>query len=285
VLVDERTGQDPIEGLSTWDGFFDKPRDAVPWLVPGVLRKQDVMMLLAGEGGGKTWLTRQFCMCISAGIHPFRPDRYIAPRNTLHIDLENPDDLVAEEGHAIRTQVKQLGGWQPDNAHIWHRPQGLNLRERKHALLLERAIAETEAEVVTLGSLYKSFSRRGDSWDQAAEEVREVFDRIRARYGCAFILEHHMPKGDGGASYDRPQSPFGSQQWIGWCSMGYIINRVGDNMYRLDTFRGSRGKREIPLGLVRGDVLPWSPVWDRDELKYGMWPELQKKLERGEQHR
>lgn len=279
LLVDERTGTDSIEGFSTWDQFFDKPRGAAGsnWLIPGLIRRQDVMMLLAGEGGGKTYFTRQFVMTASAGMHPFRPSRFQRPLNTLHIDLENPDDLIAEEGHGIVSQVKALGAWKPEHAFIWHRPQGLNLRDRKDAMLLERAVAESDAELVTLGSLYKAFSRRGDSWDQAAEETREVFDRIRARYGCAFIIEHHMPKGDGGASYDRPQSPFGSQQWIGWASMGFIINRVGDNMYRLDTFRGTRGEREFPVGLTRGGELPWSPVWDLEELKYGMWPELKDK--------
>ncbi len=281
VLVDERSGLEPVHGLERWDDFLDRERTLEHrWIIPGLLRRQDVFMLLAGEGGGKTWFTRQFCMCISAGIHPFHPDTFIAPRTTLHIDLENPEDLVAEEGHTLRTQVKQLGGWRPDNAHIWHKPGGLDLRERKDAMLLERAIAETGAEVVSLGSLYKSFKRRGDSWDQAAEECRDVFDKIRERYGVAFILEHHMPKGDGGASFDRPQSPYGSQQWIGWCSLGRIINRVGDNMYRFDNFRGDRGERRMPLGLIRGGQLPWTPVWDREELLYGMWEEVRKHEEK-----
>lgn len=283
VLVDERTGSTPVPGLGSYDEFIDRPRDHIPPIVPGLLRRQDVMMVLAGEGGGKSTLTRQFCMCIASGTHPWFPDRVIQPRVTLHIDLENAEDLIAEESYELREKVRRYG-WRGQNMHIWHRPQGLNLRDRKDAMLFERAVAETGAEVVTLGSLYKAFSRRGDSWDTAAEETREVFDRIRARYGCAFIIEHHMPKGDGGASYDRPQTAFGSQVWTAWASMGYIINRVGDNMWRLDRFRGERGVREMPLGLTRGGELAWSPIWDRDELQYGMWEELQAKQRKPRQY-
>lgn len=276
MVVDERGADAPIEGLYTWDEFIDKPRPADSWLIPGVLMKQDVMMVLGGEGGGKSWLTRQICMAIAAGINPFRPDRFVTPRKTLLCDLENAEGMVAKEARTMQAAVTHAGHWGAETAHIWHYPAGMNLRKRSDALMLERVIAETGAEVVGLGSLYNAHSRGRDDWETAAEEVKEVFNRLRARYNVAFVLEHHQPKASGG-SRDRPDSPFGSSVWMKWPSVGRIIRPVGDNMYAFEHFRGDRGVRDLPVALCRGGELPWTSVWDRDEMEFGMWDELKPK--------
>lgn len=261
VLIDE-TVDGPVEGLSTWNAFLNQPDRVEDWIVPGLIERQDVVMLLASPGAGKSWLSRQMCLCVAAGVHPFKPGERIDPQRTLLIDLENPPTMVRRQSRGPAFQVSRLGDHGGDRGHVWMRPEGLNLRTREDALLLERVIGETQPALVALGSLYKAFSRGRDDWDTAADEVRAVFDRMRSRYRCAFWLEHHMPKGS------EHKNPFGSSVWERWPGFGRVIDRKGDNMWALaKTFRGDRDVREFPAGLCRGGELPWSPIWDPDEVE------------------
>lgn len=274
LLVDEPMHDAKIEGLSSWSEFWAQPDDPQDWIVPNLVERQDVFLLLGSEGGGKSYMTRQWCLAIAAGVHPFRPEQRIEPRRTLLVDLENAESMVRRQSRPVGSQVSRLGEWNDDLAHIWRKPDGLNLRKRADAQLLERVVAETRPVFVGLGSLYKAFKRGRDDWDTAAAEAIEVLDRIRYRYRCAFFLEHHMPKGDG---KERPQTPFGSSEWMRWASHGRVLARIGENAYSLDpSFRGDRDPRDIPVGLCRGGDLPWTPIWDPEELAYLSFPDTKK---------
>lgn len=274
LLADEQAFDAPVAGVSTVGHFLVGADDPLDWIIPSTLERQDVMLLLSTEGGGKSWLCRQICLAVAGGLNPFRPGTFQIPQRTLLVDLENAPSMLRRETRPLLAQINALtGGGLAGESQVWTRPAGLNLRERKDALLLERVIAESGAALVGLGSLYKAFKRGGDDWDTAAGEVRDVLDKIRARHNCAFILEHHMPKGSGA---ERPQTAYGSSEWTRWASVGRIIRKVGDNMYELNQFRGDRGTRDLPRALARGGELPWSSVWNEEELEYGRWPETKR---------
>jgi hypothetical protein len=56
--------------------------------------------------------------------------------------------------------------------------------------------------------------------------------------------------------------------WERWPSYGRVISRIGGEFYDFAVFRGDReAGREFPAGLQRGGKLPWSPIWDREELE------------------
>lgn len=270
LLVDEADYEGPVPGLSTWDAFLNEPDRPSDWLVEDLIEVADVMMFLAGEGAGKSWLTRQLMLCIAAGVHPFYPNRRIAPKRTLLVDLENAPNSLRRQSRHMNTQILRLAGREPDPdmRHVWRKEDGLNLRQPEQAKLLERVISETRPQVVGFGSLYKAYQRGTSDWDTAASEVREVLDRLRRRYGIAFILEHHMPKGD---RHGRPQTPLGSSEWMRWVTHGRILTKIGSNAWELlqtETFRLDRDPRDIPPGLHRGGVLPWSPIWDPADLEF-----------------
>lgn len=262
LLVDETAADGPVDGLFSWDEFLNQPDREEDWIVPGLLERQDVVMVLAKPGAGKSWLSRQMALCVAAGVHPFHADKRIEAQRTLLVDLENPPTMVRRQSRPLATSVARLGDWDPDRAHIWGLPGGLNIRKHADAQLLERVIADTRPALVCLGSLYNAFERGRDDWDTAAEETKAVFNRLRARYRCAFWIEHHMPKGA------ESKNPFGSSVWERWPGFGRVIDRRGDNVYELaKTFRGDRDVREFPAGLHRGGELPWSPIWDADEVE------------------
>lgn len=270
VLVDEHTGEAPIQGLMHWSEAWNRfPSESVGWLIPDLLVAEDVWMLLGGEGGGKSWLARQFALCLAAGVHPLHPGKRIAPLRTVLVDGENSPAMVAYESRVIGHQVARLGEFNDELAYLVHRQAGMNLREKKAARELERIVAQTEAQVLILGPLYKMFKRGKDDWEHAAEDVQGVIDRIRERYGCAVIIEHHMAKAS--SSGERRPDPYGSSTWMRWPSLGHTVTRVGPNAWELVEFRGNRLAREMPAGLSRNGPLPWMPIWTSGELDSLRW--------------
>lgn len=266
VLADERASAEPVTDLHTWQEFIRRPQRPENWIVPGLIARQDVQMLLGGEGSGKSFVSRQAAMCVAAGIHPFRWSEQITPRRTLNVDLEVADTTLQEEGGDLFHKVRRVApGWDGDGAYVWHHPEGLNLRQARDATELERRIADCRPDFVTLGSLYNAYLPGGDSAEQVAGELRALFNQLRIRYGFALVLEHHMPQTD--QAGNRPNRPYGSVQWAGWVTHGKVLKYVNDTTYEIGKFRNDRGARDWPVGIYRGGRLPVSPIWDQGELE------------------
>lgn len=255
-----------MRGLYTFADILARPDDTADWIVPGLLDRQDAMMFIAPEGLGKSWLLRQFALCTAAGLHPFRFPARMPAKRALLIDAENSENTLFRSLRSMKIQMGRLADWDGENFKLLAKPEGFDLRDWSEARKVEQVIHEFEPELVCIGPLYKLANRGRDSWDSAAAEVRAVFDRWRGKYGCAFALEHHMPKGDG---KERPETPFGGSEWMRWVTHGRRMSELEGGYYELSNFRGGdREYREIPAGLRRGGELPWTPVWDSEELDY-----------------
>lgn len=268
IMLEERDFNAPIEGLRTWDEFLAMPDRAHDWLCPDLFERQDIWMILATEGGGKSWFSRQMCLALARGVHPFRPrEVQFPPVPTLLIDLENSESMLRRQSRVVNTAVVRLGNQPSAPAWVWQNHAGLDVRKRRDAMMLERAVRDSGARFVALGSLYNAFRKGSDDWETAAEEVVDVFNRIRDRYGVTWLVEHHMPKATS-ALAERSATPYGSSVWARWATMGRVIKQRADNVYQLeDSFRNDRDPRiGMPVGLTRGGDLPWSPIWSRDDL-------------------
>jgi hypothetical protein len=84
-------------------GVLRPPAEADDSVVPGLLDRQEVVMILAAPGVGKSWLSRQVALTVAAGTHPFHAGRRIPPMRTLLIDLENPESTVQRQTWRART--------------------------------------------------------------------------------------------------------------------------------------------------------------------------------------
>jgi hypothetical protein len=184
---------------------------------------------------------------------------------TLLVDLENSPDQVAEEAEPMLTGVRRMG--QTDGrGMVWMHPEGLNLRKRSDAILLERVVAQTEPDVLCMGSLYNAYRRGRDDWDTAAEDVQSVLKQLRSRYSLALWLEHHMPRKEGSG---HTGTPYGGTMWERWPTHGRWLRKSDTPrpVYLFEpTFRGDRGERDLPLAFYRGGDLPLTAVWDELEL-------------------
>jgi replicative DNA helicase len=269
VLVDDPTDPTaPIPGLSTFADFVREPSPAHSWVIPGILERADRVMIVAGEGVGKSVLARQVCTLLAAGRHPFAPTAVIPPRRTLLIDLENPPDLVRRGLRGIVGQVWDDGLDVDDRAWRWNRPAGLDLRSAADRALVGRVIEKTRPDLVAIGPLYKaSHAKPGDTYEVAAAETAAAIDQLRERYGCAFWIEHHVPKGDGSAG--RRTDPVGSSYWMRWPEFGLVLKRAKDaeaTVYALERFRGDRDVRCWPDQLLKNaGRWPWTADYDPEQ--------------------
>lgn len=252
-----------IRDLWTVDAFMDQPATSDPWVIPGLFRAGWRAMLIAVEGAGKSWLSRQIAMAAAAGVHPlcFTP---IPPVTTLIVDLENPAGQITKAARRIRDAAKAQGQYDPDRCFLWHRPGGIDLRKRSDRAQLEGAIAQCRPQFVTLGPLYKAYrSSAQEGHELPAGEVQAVLDDLRTRYGFALLLEHHAPKAQGSV---RELLPYGSSLWLRWPELGLKLLEKKDTKgteMTVGRWRADRMENAWPSSISRGTVWPWAGTWDR----------------------
>ena len=238
--------------------------EAAPWVIPGLVRQDWRVVVVAGEGVGKSTLLRQLGLCAAQGIHPLRFSP-IEPVRVLIVDAENSMAAIAETGARLDDQARAVTtrSYDPERAKVWCRPGGLDLRNPRVRGAFVRELRHQRPQLVCAGPLYKLGRRRDhESYEDAAEAVQQVFDDLRTRFGFGFVLEHHAPKGEAGAR--RDMAPFGSQRWLAWpeIGLGLYAERDGSGL-RVQRFRGDRMASSWPDRLVRDDAWPFCGVWER----------------------
>jgi hypothetical protein len=249
---------EPTKDLYPLDDFIDAPEHVdPPWVVPGLLKRGWRIVVVAGEGVGKSVLWRQFAVLAAQGVHPLA--FYLCdPVRTLLVDLENPADAITKSCRSLREALNP-DMYEPGRAWIWHRPQGIDLRTRATRAEFEANLAACRPDLVCLGPLYKAYSRKGSETDEdATRDVQEMLDDLRTRYEFALLLEHHAPQDTGG---HRNLRPYGSSLWLRWPELGIAMRREDPSSERrdveLERWRGDRMSNEWPKRLVQGGQWPW----------------------------
>jgi replicative DNA helicase len=222
-------------------------------------------MIVAAEGAGKSVATRQLAICAAQGVHPFRFST-MPPVRTLIVDLENPDDAIAQTCKPITARAKLAAqDYEPGRAWLWRQPGGVDLRTRVGRGRLEAVVAATQPDLVCLGPVYKAYrSSAKESDELAAGEVQGVLDDLRTRYRFAVVLEHHAPKAQGGY---RDLLPYGSSLWLRWPELGvkFTQDQNDKRSVKVGRFRQDRVEASWPDRLDRGGLWPWTGFWHNAE--------------------
>lgn len=251
------------DDLWSIDDFLDRPDvDRAGWVIPGLLRTDWRVVIVAPEGVGKSQLYRQIAMCAGQGVHPLNFNE-IPPVVSLLVDFENPDDAVIEGCTPIRTQLLRTVDYTEHRAHLWHRPGGVNLRTRAGRADFEAVLAHVQPDLVCLGPLYKAYRRAPNENDEAASDhVQGILDELRTRYRFALLLEHHAPKKQAGV---RDIEPYGSSYWLRWpeIGLGLIPEDDQNSELRVKRWRGDRLPNSWPDSLHRSKPWPWAGRWAR----------------------
>lgn len=272
LLIVSNMGSQPEhvdEGrLVNWDEFASEiVDDSYDWLIPGLLEKKERVIVVAAEGVGKTMLARQVAICSALGVQPFSFQRMPQVR-TLTVDLENPERIIRRSSTSIVGAAKSMGFEKKMDAHLFIKPDGLDLLSARDRMLLESKIEEVEPQLLVMGPLYKSFVDPGTRTSEAiAIEVAKYLDSLRNIYGIALWLEHHAPLGNTMAT--RDMRPFGSAVWSRWPEFGLALQPdptyTDEYCYKVGHFRGARDVRHWPSVVKRGrkfpfEVVEWAPT-------------------------
>lgn len=239
---------------------------SAPWVIPGLFRLNWRVILVGLEGHGKSVLSRMIGICASQGIQPFTM-RPIKPIPVLVIDLENPDDAVAETGERMIRQAKisANGTYDPERIKYHQRLDGIDLRTRRDRAEIENEIAIHRPKLVILGPAYLMTPKHVYGGHQENDEdstmpVLRILNELRFRYGFALLIEHHPPN-------SREMRPMGSVRWRSWPEMGIsmVPAKNSRTTFELERFRGDRLTNSWPDTVSMSQVWPWDAAW-----KHGM---------------
>jgi len=256
--ADEDTGR-----LYNWQKFLEDYKDrGYEWIIPGLLEKQERVIVVAAEGVGKTMLARQVAICSAAGVHPFT-FQSMEPITTLMIDLENPERIIQRTSNNIMREALRMSKTKKIDAHLYIQPAGLDLTSAKDRALIERLCEQIKPQLIVMGPLYKAYVDNGNKTSEAlAVEVAKFLDRIRDVYGCALWLEHHAPLGSTAST--RELRPFGSSVWSRWPEFGISLTpdpvALDGYVYQVNHFRGARDNRAWPIRMKRAVRFPFETL-------------------------
>lgn len=243
--------------------FLEGEDDPEDWVIPGLLAREDRLILTGAEGLGKMMLLRQIAVMAAAGLDPFNA-RPVPPMTVLLIDLENPAQVMRSTMRSIVTQARVLGRHDlTDHLFVERRPEGLNLAEPANVAWLMKRVNLCNPDILIIGPVYKLMNDNPND-EAVARQCTVALDLVRTHGKCALLLEAHAGHGNN-AMTDRPVRPVGSSLWMRWPEFGmglrYAKTDDAQEFRRVDlvNWRGARGERNWPTQLMAGTDWPFVP--------------------------
>jgi replicative DNA helicase len=237
-----------------------EPDDEPDWLIPGLLERQDRLIITGDEGLGKSHLLRQFAICASAGLHPWDAAIKFDPIKTAIFDCENTERQVRRMARGMVGFAARYGRNDVADRVNVRCSARLDITRDKDLALIHRELDAQQPDLVVIGPLYRLVPRAIQTDDDAAP-VLAALDTIRDR-GIALLIEAHSGHaiGKGG---NRDMRPRGSSALLGWPEFGYGLRDIGTQGKRFCEFiawRGNRSERDWPRALKRADDgVRWIP--------------------------
>lgn len=229
--------------------------DEYDWLIPGLLERQDRLILTGGEGAGKSTLVRQIAIMSAAGIHPTTFNR-IPPIRVLVVDAENSEKQWRRNARPLTAKARENGSADPAETLHVACIRRVDITTEKDLGSIHRLVDEHQPDLLVIGPLYRLIPRAINSDDDAAPMLAAL-DTLRAR-GLALVMEAHAGHATtrGG---DRDLRPRGSSALMGWpeFGMGIALDQTEVDLAHLVRWRGDRDEREWPNDLRRGGYWPW----------------------------
>jgi replicative DNA helicase len=231
--------------------------DAYDWLIPGLLERQDRLIVTGPEGFGKTTFIRQIAILAAAGINPMTFDR-IKPIRVLVVDAENTERQWRRAVRGMSEMAASLGSADPRKTIHVSAGKRIDLTKGSHLSEIHQLVDIHKPDMLMIGPLYKLVPRAIQTDDDATPLI-VALDSLRER-GLCLIMEAHAGKSvsDGG---ERDLRPRGSAALLGWPEFGFGLRPMGSdpNMVTLSRWRGDRDERSWPKKLRRGGRWPWIP--------------------------
>jgi len=255
VSDDDTWTLDEIMGLEI------KPED---YTLPGMLKRNERLVLTGSEGGGKSVFVYQMLTGAAFGVDTFALER-TQPARVLFIDVENNEFQAKANLDKIVPALKEIA---PDAKPEWRslKRRVVDLLATKDRADIIRRVVHYSPDILYMGTAYK-LTDLSDETHRSVRAIQSVVDRIRQEINCTVIVEHHA--GHGHMNDRNGMRPEGSSYWLRWPDFGYgmqpLVTQDQRRLMRLGPWRGDRATdRTFPVAVKQGSVMPWVPVY-RDE--------------------
>lgn len=229
--------------------LIEEPEPIYNWVIPGVLERQDRLILTGEEGYGKSTFLRQLGVQAAAGIHPFTLDA-IQPVRVVLLDVENSREQVRKE--SLRLAAAAGLKLKSEQFTYLIRPDGLDLTDLTDINWLRLKLTTLQPDLLIAGPHYKLGNGDPNS-EEVGKQVIKAIDSIRTELDVAFVLEAHSPHAQNGNA--RPKRPYGWSGWVRWPEFGKHLARTGE----FTSWRGDRAIRDWPNKFEWADEWPWMP--------------------------
>lgn len=232
--------------------------DDYDWLIPGLLEREDRLMLTGSEGGGKTTFFRQVTILAAAGINPMTFES-IEPVRIQVIDCENTERQWRRKVRPLAIKATAEGNANPLETMHLSFPGRMDISSEKWLGAVHRLIDENKPDMLAIGPLYK-MARSAMNTDDDVAPVLAALDSIRER-GIALLIEAHAGHSLSGEGGSRNLRPRGSSALLGWPEMGFGLRLDKDDPRTtiIERWRGDRDERSWPERITRGGEWPWTP--------------------------
>ena len=275
--AEERAAEYTVGGTDL-DEFLGEEEPPTDWVVPGLLGRQDRIIVTGLEGSGKSMLSRQVAMCAASGIHPFDLAALpVKPARVLIIDLENPTDLARQSLRALRITAGDR--YQKGNMTVTVKPEGMDLVGNDGAELRAEIEKAGDIDLLVIGPLYKMVSVGDVTEEPVARELTATLDRLRIEFGFALWIEAHAPHQQSEDKKPTVKRPYGASLFKRWPEFGYFLHWDPESgVGELQRWRQDRrSDRHYPDQLRRGGAWPWThPTSEKDII----WTPIQHAAEK-----
>lgn len=243
-----------------FDEMYATPDESRPWVMPGMLRTNERLMITGPEGGGKSVLIAQMCLGASMGLNTLSLgiDKH-DPLRVLMLDVENDRLQIKSNMRKVFRYLDELSGGGIKPQIEWINVRDIDLSDPVERQKVIRLAKERMPQLMYMGSLYK-LAPEGEKSDAQFTYVSRTVDRIRAETGTSVLIEAHTGHG---MQNDRngTMRPYGSSMWLRWPEFGVAMLPQKGKPVKIGHWRGARSDdREWPGGLRRGTLLPWEPI-------------------------
>lgn len=226
--------------------LLSEPTNEIPWLINGILPSNGVLFIAGEPGTGKTWFILTLAIDIAEG-HTFLDSFATKQGSVLIIDEESGQNR-------LRFRIRRLLGSELTELPI-HLAcmSGIKLEETWWFDSLCQKIEEINPIVVIIDSLVRI--HRGD--ENSTQDMSRVFTKlseIRQRFGCAFILTHHLrKKGQLKGLNTIDQRMRGSSDISAYADSILGLEKIDDRLV-LRQFKNRDGDEAKPLALAIEDT-------------------------------
>lgn len=234
---------------------------SVDYTLPGMLQRNERLVLTGSEGGGKSVFVYQLLTGAAFGVDTFALEP-TEPKRVLFIDVENNEFQAKANLDKIVPALKEI---RPDAEPEWRsmKRRVIDLLATKDRADIIRRVIHYSPDILYMGTAYK-LTDVSDETHRSVRAIQSVVDRIRQEVGCTVIVEHHA--GHGHMNDRNNMRPEGSSYWLRWPDFGYGMQPLMTNdrkrLMRLGAWRGDRATdRTFPVAVREGAVMPWVPVY------------------------